>query len=96
MLFGLLMTLGVFVLSIALRSYQTSFAQKAGALGILTASFLAVYFVTGSFVLRRTRRVELVVPAVVGNFDTHSRVAFAKGKKAAPQEPAVGRCVSQF
>ena len=50
MLFGLLMTLGVFVLSIALRSYQTSFAQKAGAIGILTASFLAVYFVTGSFV----------------------------------------------
>jgi hypothetical protein len=49
MLFGLLMTLGVFVLSIALRSYQTSFAQKAGALGILTASFLAVYFITGSF-----------------------------------------------
>jgi hypothetical protein len=43
------MTLGVFVLSIALRSYQTSFAQKAGALGILTASFLAVYFLTGSF-----------------------------------------------
>ena len=50
MLFGLLMTLGVFVLSIALRSYQTSFAQKAGALGILTASFLAVYFVTRSYV----------------------------------------------
>ena len=50
MLFGLLMTLGVFVLSIALRSYQTSFAQKAGALGILIASFLAVYFITGSFV----------------------------------------------
>lgn len=49
MLFGLLMTLGVAVLSIALRSYQTSFAQKAGALGILTASFLAVYFATGSF-----------------------------------------------
>ena len=49
MLFGLLMTLGVFVLSIALRSYQTSFAQKAGALGILIASFLAVYFISGSF-----------------------------------------------
>jgi hypothetical protein len=49
MLFGLLMTLGVAVLSVALRSYQTSFAQKAGALGILTASFLAVYFVTDSW-----------------------------------------------
>src|SRR5256714_14846082 len=49
MLFGLLLTLGVGVLSVALRSYQTSFAQKAGALGILIASFLAVYFITGSF-----------------------------------------------
>src|SRR5437868_9632568 len=46
MLFGLLLTLGVGVLSVALRSYQTSFAQKAGALGILFASFLAVYFIT--------------------------------------------------
>ena len=49
MLFGLFLTLGVAVLSIALRSYQTSFAQKTGAVGILIASFLAVYFVTGSF-----------------------------------------------
>jgi hypothetical protein len=48
MLFGLLLTLGVGVLSVALRSYQTSFAQKAGALGILITSFLAVYFITGS------------------------------------------------
>ena len=29
MLFGLFLTLGVAVLSVALRSYQTSFAQKA-------------------------------------------------------------------
>jgi hypothetical protein len=49
MLFGLLLTLGVAVLSVALRSYQTSFAQKAGAAGILISSFLALYFVTGSF-----------------------------------------------
>src|SRR5438309_8541966 len=48
MLFGLLLTLGVAVLSIALRSYQTSTAQKAGAAGILAASFLALYFITGS------------------------------------------------
>ena len=51
MLFGLFLTLGVAVLSIALRSYQTSFSQKAGALGILTASFLAVYFITNSLLL---------------------------------------------
>ena len=50
MLFGLLLTLGIAVLSFALRSYQTAFAQKTGALGILLATFLAVYFITGSFV----------------------------------------------
>ncbi len=51
MLFGLFLTLGVVVLSIALRSYQTSFSQKMGALGILISSFLAVYFITGSLLL---------------------------------------------
>src|ERR1700674_890632 len=49
MLFGLFLTLGVAVLSVALRSYQTSFAQKAGAIGILVSTFLAVYFVSGSW-----------------------------------------------
>ena len=51
MLFGLFLTLGVAVLSVALRSFQTSFSQKAGALGILIASYLLVYFITGSWVL---------------------------------------------
>jgi hypothetical protein len=50
MLFGLFLTLGVAVLSVALRSFQTSFAQKAGAVGILASTFLAVYFVSGSWV----------------------------------------------
>lgn len=50
MLFGLFLTLGVAVLSFALRSYQTSFAQKAGAVGILISTFLAVYFLSGSWV----------------------------------------------
>lgn len=50
MLFGLFITLGVAVLSVALRSFQTSFAQKAGAFGILVATFLAVYFATGSWI----------------------------------------------
>ncbi len=49
MLFGLFITLGVAVLSVALRSYQTSFAQKAGALGILLSTFLAIYFASGSW-----------------------------------------------
>lgn len=51
MLFGLFLTLGVAVLSVALRSFQTPLAQKAGALGILAASFLGVYFATDSWVL---------------------------------------------
>lgn len=48
MLAGLLLTLGVAVLSIALRSYHTSVSQKAGAFGILIASYLALYFITDS------------------------------------------------
>src|SRR6266513_232147 len=51
MLFGLLITLGVAVLSVALRSYQSSISQEVGAFGILTASFLLIYFITGSWVL---------------------------------------------
>src|SRR5919106_4201567 len=51
MLFGFFLTLGVAVLSIALRSFQNSYSQKAGALGILIATFLAVYFITSSWVL---------------------------------------------
>ena len=51
MLFGLFITLGVAALSVALRSYQSSISQKVGAFGILTASFLAIYFITGSWIL---------------------------------------------
>ncbi|PYL67101.1 MAG: hypothetical protein DMF20_04500 [Verrucomicrobia bacterium] len=50
MLFGFFLTLGVAVLSAGLRSFQNSYAQKAGALGILAATFLGVYFVTGSWI----------------------------------------------
>src|ERR1044072_5945006 len=50
MLFGLFLTLGVALLSVALRSYQTALAQKAGAVGILVSTFLAVYFVSGNWI----------------------------------------------
>src|SRR6266513_4048716 len=50
MLFGVFLTLGVAILSVGLRSFQNSYSQKAGALGILAATFLAVYFVTGSWI----------------------------------------------
>jgi len=51
MLFGVFLTLGVAMLSIGLRSFQNSYSQKAGALGILVASFLAIFYITGSWVL---------------------------------------------
>jgi hypothetical protein len=50
MWFGLLICAGVAVLSIALRTYQSTFAQKAGAVGILICTFLVVYFLTGSWI----------------------------------------------
>ncbi len=49
MLFGLFLTAGVAVLSVALRSYQTALAQKAGAFGILLSTFLLFYFLSGSW-----------------------------------------------
>lgn len=51
MLFGLFITLGVAVLSVALRSYDSPLSQKIGALGILTASFLGIYYITDSWML---------------------------------------------
>ncbi len=57
MLFPLFLTLGVALLSVGLRSFQNSYSQKAGALGILVASFLAIYFITGSWVLGLTAAV---------------------------------------
>lgn len=51
MLFGLFLTLGIAVLSIALRSYQTSLAQKIGALGILASTFLGAYFLSGNWIV---------------------------------------------
>lgn len=51
MLFPLFLILGVAVLSVALRSFQSAFSQKAGALGILVASYLLVYFLTKNHLL---------------------------------------------
>ena len=41
MLFGFFLTLGVALLSAGLRSFQNSYAQKAGALGISLPLFSA-------------------------------------------------------
>ncbi len=48
MLFKLFILLGVGVLAVALRSFQSSFSQKVGAIAILIVSYLLVYFVTDS------------------------------------------------
>jgi hypothetical protein len=50
MLFGVFLTLGVAVLSVGLRSFHNLYAQKAGALGIIAATFLGVYFITDSWI----------------------------------------------
>src|SRR5262245_56761951 len=49
MLFGLFLTLGVAVLSLGLRTFHNSYAQKAGALGILASTFLIFYFATDNW-----------------------------------------------
>jgi len=44
----ILIVLGVLVLSFALRTFQSRLLRKAGALGVLGATFLAFYLFTGS------------------------------------------------
>ncbi|PYK32383.1 MAG: hypothetical protein DME57_00125 [Verrucomicrobia bacterium] len=51
MLFKLFILLGVGVLAVALRSFQSSFSQKAGAIAILVVSYLFVYFISDSHLL---------------------------------------------
>src|SRR5438093_12962490 len=51
MLFKLFILLGAGVLAVALRSFQSSFSQKAVATAILVVSYLLVYFATDSNVL---------------------------------------------
>src|SRR5436305_5019848 len=51
MLFKLFILLGVGVLAVALRSFQSSFSQKAGAIAILLVSYLIGYFIWDSHLL---------------------------------------------
>ena len=89
MLFGLFITLGVAVLSVALRSYESSLSQKVGAFGILTASFLGIYYITEKLDPRPLQRAELALPALGGNPHPHPRAAFPERKNAAAEKSAV-------
>ena len=91
MLFGLFITLGVAVLSVALRSYQSSISQKVGAFGILTASFLAIYYITGSWVLGSAQRAQLALSSLAGNSHSHPRAPAPARENAPPEEPALAR-----
>ena len=95
MLFPLFLILGVAVLSVALRSFQNPFSQKAGAVGILVASFLLVYFLTNSYLWGRSSGRQLVFSPVGGNPYSHSHVAFAERKTTSSEKRAFDRHVSE-
>ena len=81
MLFGLFITLGVAVLSVALRSYQSSVSQKVGAFGILTASFLAIYYITGSWILGLLSALSWLLSSLAGNSHSHPRPPACRARK---------------
>jgi len=88
MLFGFFLTLGVPLLSAGLRSFQNSYTQKAGALGILAATFLGVYLSpTAGYGF--CRRNELALSAVAGNSHSDSGPSASQGKTASTEKPAV-------
>ncbi len=93
MLFGLLLTLGVAVLSVGLRTFHNSYTQKAGALGILAATFLGFYFATNNWVWGLVAALALAVSAVAGNSHPDSCVAPSKRKTASTEKSAIVRHV---
>ena len=89
MLFGLFITLGVAALSVALRSYQSSISQKVGALGILTASFLAIYFITGSWILGLLSALSWLFLPWLEILTRIRALRLPREKTLPPEEPAV-------
>ena len=94
MLFGLFITLGVAVLSVALRSYQSSVSQKVGAFGILTASFLAIYYITGSWILGLISALSWLFLPWLEILTRIRAPPAASRRNAAPEEPAFERHLS--
>ena len=89
MLFGFFLTLGVAVLSVALRSFQSSFSQKAGALGILVASYLAGLFHHRQLVLALWRPLSWLFLPWLEILTRIRALAFAEGKTAPAEKSAV-------
>ena len=89
MLFGLFLTLGVAVLSVALRSFQTSFSQKAGALGILISSYLAIYFITGNWILGLCAALSWLFLPWLEILTRIRALRLPKEKKTAPEIAAI-------
>src|SRR5438552_18051613 len=87
MLFGVFLTLGVGMLSVGLRSFQNSYSQKAGALGILVASFLAIYFITGSWVLGLAAAVSWLFLPWLEILTRIRALRLPKGKQLRPKRP---------
>jgi hypothetical protein len=93
MLFGLLLTLGVAVLSVGLRTFHNSYAQKAGALGILAATFLGFYFRYNNWDVGFGRALGLAVSALAGNSHPDSCAATSERKTASTEKSAIVRHV---
>src|SRR6266513_3746301 len=87
MLFGVFLTLGVAMLSVGLRAFQNSYSQKAGALGILVASFLAIFFITGSWVLGSVAAVSLLFLPWLEILTRIRALRLPKEKQLRPKSP---------
>jgi hypothetical protein len=92
MLFGLLLTLGVAVLSVGLRTFHNSYTQKAGALGILAATFLGFYFATNNWVWGLVAALAWL-SALAGNSHPDPCITTSKRKTASTEKSAIVRHV---
>ena len=73
MLFGLFITLGVAVLSVAMRSYQSSISQKVGAFGILAALVSRHLLHHRQLGARSAQCAKLALSALAGDSHPHPR-----------------------
>src|SRR5438067_11755055 len=87
MLFKLFILLGVGALAVALRSFQSSFSQKAGAIAILVVSYLPVYFISDSHVLGAVAAAEWLFLPWVEILTRIRALRLLKEKQLRPKSP---------